>query len=87
MDPWTQANPFKGVYMSYGLHDTDWAISAKGKYWKRISGKVAVVGRKPDGKYWAMADGIFAEGNFYTLPEAKSAAEAKLQRLTRSRGF
>jgi hypothetical protein len=34
-----------------------------------------------------MADGIFAEGNFYTLPEAKAAAEAKLQRLTRSRGF
>jgi len=73
--------------MSYGLYDTDWAISAKGNHWKRINGKVATAGRKSNGQYWAMADGIFVEGNFYTLPEAKAAAEAKLQRLTRSRGF
>ena len=66
---------------------TDWAISSKGNHWRRINGKIVSAGRKRDGKYWALADGIFAEGNFYTLPEAKSAAEAKLQRLTRSRGF
>jgi hypothetical protein len=66
---------------------TDWALSSKGNHWRRIDGKMVSAGRKKDGTYWAMADGIFAEGNFYTLPEAKAAAEAKLQRLTRSRGF
>lgn len=87
MDPWTQADPFKGGCMSYGLYDTDWAVSSKGNHWKRINGKVATVGRKPDGRYWALADGIFAEGNFYTLPEAKAAAEAKLKYLIHRRGF
>ena len=87
MDPWTQADPFKGGCMSYGLYDTDWAVSSKGNHWKRINGKVATAGQKRDGSYWGMADGIFADGNFYTLQEAKAAAEAKLQRLTRSRGF
>lgn len=49
--------------MSSNLY-TDWAISAKGNHWKRINGKVATAGRKSNGQYWAMADGIFAEGNF-----------------------
>jgi hypothetical protein len=71
----------------FSNQDTDWATSSKGNQWRRINGKVATAGRKPNGHFWAMADGIFAEGNFYTLPEAKAAAEAKLQRLTRSRGF
>jgi hypothetical protein len=87
MDPWTQADPFKGGCMSYGLYDTDWAVSSKGNHWKRINGKVATAGRKKDGKYWAMADGIFADGTFYTINEAMAAAEARLQYLIRSRGF
>jgi hypothetical protein len=72
--------------MSSNLY-TDWAVSSKGNYWRRINGKTVSAGPKKNKKYWAMADGIFAEGDFYTLSEAKAAAEAKLQRLTRSRGF
>lgn len=73
--------------MNYGLHDTEWAVSRKGNHWRRINGKVATAGQKRDGKFWAMADGLFADGTFYTINEAMAAAEAKLQYLTRSRGF
>jgi hypothetical protein len=73
--------------MNYLVHDTDWAISRKGNYWRRINGRVVSVGRKPDGKFWAMADGVFADGTFYTCIKAKAAAEAKLQYLIRLRGF
>ena len=30
----------------YSNEDTDWASSLKGNYWKRVSGKVLVVGQK-----------------------------------------
>ena len=66
---------------------TDWALSSKGNHWRRINGKMVSAGQKKDGTYWAMADGIFAEGNFYTLPEAKAAAESKLKLLIHRRGF
>ena len=72
--------------MSSNLY-TDWAISKKGIHWRRINGKIVSAGRKKDGKYWAMADGIFADGTFYTINEAMAAAEARLQYLIRSRGY
>jgi len=73
--------------MSYSSHDTDWKISAKGNHWRRIQGKPISVGRKRDGTFWALADGVFAEGTYRSLPEAMAAAEAKLQHYLRSRGY
>ncbi len=73
--------------MSFRIYDTDWAISKKGNYWRRINGRVISVGSKPDGRFWAMADGIFVNGTFYTSATAKVAAEAKLKNLIHSRGF
>jgi hypothetical protein len=66
--------------MSYPTHDTDWAESTQGNDWKRIDGKVLVVGRKKDGNFWAMADGYFAKGSFTNKSAAKAAAEAELKR-------
>ena len=60
----------------YPDHDTDWATSAKGNEWRRIEGKVLVVGRnKTTGKYWAMCDGDFAEDSFTSMDAAMEAAE------------
>jgi hypothetical protein len=66
--------------MSYPTHDTDWAESTQGNDWKRIDGKVLVVGRKKDRTFWAMADGYFAKGSFPNKSAAKAAAEAELKR-------
>ena len=64
--------------MSYPTHDTDWALSAKGNWWRRINGKVLVVGRNEYGFYWVLADGTFLEEHFETQDEAQLAAEAEV---------
>jgi hypothetical protein len=64
----------------YPTHDTEWAESNQGNDWKRINGKVLVVGRKQDGPFWAMADGHFAKGAFPNKSAAMEAAEAELKR-------
>lgn len=63
--------------MTYSTHDTDWALSAKGNFWRRVDGIVLVVGRKKgEDSYWAMRDGVFIEGNFRTKEQAQRTAEA-----------
>jgi hypothetical protein len=67
--------------MNYPTHDTDWDISAKGNYWRRVDGKVLVVGRrKSDGLYWAMCDCVFLKQSFSTMEEAKRILELSLSR-------
>ena len=62
--------------MSYPTHDTDWAIARTGNYWRRLRGKVLIVGRRKSGNgYWARRGDDFVEGNFASLSSAKSAAE------------
>ena len=61
--------------MSYPTHDTDWAESAKGNYWRRENGMVLVVGRKPDGKFWAMVDGRFVKETFPSRTAAMASVE------------
>jgi hypothetical protein len=46
--------------MGYSNRDTDWDLSAQGNYWRRINGRVPVVGAKHGEWYWAMVDGKFA---------------------------
>lgn len=55
--------------------DTDWALSEKGNWWRRINGKVLVVGCRADGGYWAMVSGNFMEGSFESQDQAMHAAE------------
>ena len=62
--------------MKYPTHDTSWEISAKGNHWRRLDGKVLVVGEYKDGdNYWAMRDGQFLKDKFQTLELAQQAAE------------
>jgi hypothetical protein len=62
--------------MGYSNRDTDWDLSAKGNHWRRINGKVLVVGTKDREWYWAMVDGKFADDMYRTPEEAQEAAEA-----------
>jgi hypothetical protein len=63
--------------MIYSTHDTSWALSAKGNYWRRLNGQVLVVGQsKTNDNYWAMRDGEFLKGKFFSRVQAQHAAEA-----------
>jgi hypothetical protein len=68
--------------MNYSTQDTSWTISAKGNHWRRLDGKVLVVGEYKDSdNYWAMRDGEFFKDKFETLQLAQQAAE-KVYRST-----
>lgn len=61
--------------MSYSTEDTNWALSAKGNWWRRRGGIALVVGTRADGSYWAMRDGEFLKRRFTTKQEAIHATE------------
>ena len=68
--------------MNYSTHDTSWAISAKGNYWRRLDGKVLVVGQsKTSGDYWARQDDEYLKGKFRTKEQAQHAAETETSRV------
>jgi hypothetical protein len=58
--------------------DTEWAVSARGNQWRRIDGKVLVVGTKDEINYWAMIDGTFLDEKFESAEQAQSALEDKV---------
>lgn len=55
-------------------HDTDWATSSKGNQWRRINGKLLIVGKNKSGGFWARAGDDFVKGTFPTEVAAKIAA-------------
>ena len=62
--------------MTYPTPDTDWALSAKGNWWRRCRGLLLSAGtRKSDGRYWARRGNEFLKGSFNALSAAKYAAE------------
>ena len=62
--------------MTYPTHDTDWALSAKGNWWRRFDSLLLSAGtRKSDGRYWARRGNEFLKGSFNVLSAAKFAAE------------
>ena len=64
----------------YPTHDTDWKTSSKGNHWRRQNGVVLVVGRfKTNSDYWAMRDGNFIKGRFYSMENAQYAAENNVE--------
>ena len=62
----------------YPPHDTDWALSAKGNYWRRYEGKLLVTGTKFGDFYWVRIDHDFMDEQFFTLEEAQDAADAEV---------
>jgi hypothetical protein len=59
----------------YPTHDTDWARSAKGRFWKRTNGIALIVGEKKNGRYWARRGQNFLMGDFGSEQAAMHAAE------------
>jgi hypothetical protein len=55
-------------------YDTDWALSNKGNQWRRLHGRLLVVGQSKYG-FWARVGDSFVKGRFSDTAEAKSAAE------------
>ena len=62
--------------MNFPTHDTEWATSAKGNFWKRINGVALIVGKSKHGKWWARRGDEFVPGSFETKKEAMAAAES-----------
>lgn len=58
----------------FSNHDTDWASSSKGNQWRRINGKLLIVGRNKYGGFWARVEADFVKGKFSTEMAAKVAA-------------
>lgn len=58
----------------YSNQDTDWATSSKGNQWRRINGKLLIVGQNKTGGFWARVDDDFVKGKFPTEMAAKVAA-------------
>ena len=55
--------------------DTDWSLSAKGNWWRRINALVLIVGKRKDGRWWARRGDDFLPGSFTSEEEAKRACE------------
>ena len=62
----------------YTMHDTEWAKSNKGNFWRRFSGKVMVVGTKDGDYYWAMIDGDFLKEQYLSAEDAQDAADVEV---------
>ena len=62
----------------YSNHDTDWDLSAKGNYWRRLNETLLVVGKNKYNIYWVRVDEDFLPDEYSTLKEAQKAAEKKL---------
>ena len=61
--------------MSYRTHDTQWALSQKGNWWRRENGVALIVGKRKDGRFWARRGDDFMEGSYGTIAEAQRGAE------------
>lgn len=58
----------------FSIQDTEWATSSKGNQWRRINGKLLIVGRNKNGGFWARVEDDFVKGKFLTEMAAKIAA-------------
>jgi len=58
----------------HDIYDTDWALSNKGNQWRRLHGRLLVVGQSKYG-FWARVNDYFVKGPFDDLDDAMRAAE------------
>jgi hypothetical protein len=67
--------------MSYPTHDTDWAESQLGNFWRRVNGAALIVGRDRVTKlYWASIDHKYIDDMFNSLKEAQLGVEKEHER-------
>jgi hypothetical protein len=55
-------------------YDTDWTLSKKGNQWRRMYGRLLIVGESKFG-IWARVSDYFVKGPFDDLDDAMRAAE------------
>jgi hypothetical protein len=58
----------------FDTNGTDWALSSKGNQWRRLHGRLLVVGESKFG-IWARVGNYFVKGPFDDLDDAMRAAE------------
>ena len=56
--------------------DTDWTRSNKGNHWRRLHGRLLVVGQSKYG-FWARVADTFVKGRFDDIDDAMRAAELR----------
>jgi hypothetical protein len=61
-------------------HDTDWALSAKGNWWRRANGVPLIVGKSKHGRIWARVGDDFLEGNYDSIVKAQAACEKEARK-------
>ncbi len=65
--------------MNFSQHDTDWQLSAKGNWWRRVNGTALVVGQTKDGRIWALVGEEFLKGKYTTISNAQDACEREAE--------
>jgi hypothetical protein len=60
----------------FDTYDTDWTLSKKGNQWRRMYGRLLVVGESEFG-FWARLGDSFVKRQFDNLEDAKRAAEIR----------
>ena len=58
----------------FDTNDTDWALSSKGNHWRRLHGRLLVVGKSKYG-FWARVGDSFIKRQLDDLEDAKRTAE------------
>lgn len=65
--------------MAYSTKDTDWNLTAKGNYWRRLNEKLLVVGKNRHDNYWVRVYESFLPDSYLNLKTDKAAAEQKVK--------
>lgn len=55
--------------------NTEWKLSSKGNYWRKLDGVMRIAGGSDAKGYWARVDEDFLKEKFDSLDEAMKAAE------------
>jgi len=70
----------------FDTHDTDWTLSNKGNQWRRLHGRLLVVGQSKYG-FWARVADTFVKGRFDDIDDAMRAAERAVTTVSTPVGF
>ena len=70
----------------FDTNDTDWTLSNKGNHWRRLHGRLLVVGESKYG-FWARVGDTFVKGRFEDIDGAMNAAERELATVSTPSGF
>ena len=70
----------------FDTYDTGWTLSNKGNQWRRLHGRLLVVGQSKFG-IWARVADTFVKGRFDDIDDAMHAAERAVTTVSTPMGF